>query len=222
MKKVIKKRNRNLHLLELSWWVLLFSLVLVILLTFIPTILQDIKYNLTSTRKELFENPVDNDQLDTNAKDTKSVSLIPPNYDFSIVIPKIDVSAPVFSNTDPFNEKEFRKVLKEGVAHAKGTAMPGEAGNSFIFAHSTNIFENVNKYNAIFYLIGKLENNDKIYVFYKNQRFTYVVYDKKVVSSDSLQYLQPLIKDGRTLTLSTCYPPGTTWKRLIVLAIIKE
>ncbi len=221
MKKEIVKRNRNLHLLDYLRWLLFFSIALLLWLTFLPVVFQEIKYKWYVVQQSLNINNVDNISVKTNTIVTSSNLINPPNYDFSIVIPRINVSAPVFSNTDPFNENEFRQVLKRGVAHAKGTALPGEVGNSFIFAHSTNIFDNVSKYNAIFYLIGKLNKGDEIYIYFKNQRFNYVVYDKKVVSANSIQYLKPLREDAKTLTLSTCYPPGTTWKRLVILAILE-
>jgi sortase A len=144
--------------------------------------------------------------------------LVPPNFDFSIIIPKIGAVAPVFANTDPFNEKAFLSVLRKGVAHAKGSAFPGQNGNTYIFAHSTDAFYNVGRYNAVFYLIGKLVPGDEVYIYYKNQKFNYKVYDKKVVPANATQYLGVLKKNTNTLTLQTCYPPGTTLKRLVVLA----
>lgn len=210
-----KKKRVDLHLLELFRYILVFLLLIIIFLTFLPSLLGEIKYDYVSLKRESKTKTTDNENKTIPEKE---FGLIPPNYNFSIVIPKIEVTAPVFSNTDPFNEREFRKVLKEGVAHAKDTAFPGEVGNSFIFAHSTNIFDNVSKYNAIFYLIGKLEKGDLIELYYKNQRFVYTVYDKKVVPADAVQYLNPLEPNEKTLTLSTCYPPGTTWKRLLVIS----
>lgn len=215
MKKTVTISNKKgLPIIYIKWF-LIFSIALLLWLTFLPVIYQEIKYQyhkiVGNIPPGISGNKTNIDLVNTNLKYT------PPNYDFAIVIPKINVSAPIYANVDPFNEKEFRQVLKQGVAHAKGTAHPGEIGNSFIFAHSTDIFDNVTKYNAIFYLIGKLDKGDEVYVYYKNQKFVFTVYDKKVVSADSLQYLKPLIPDKKTLTLSTCYPPGTTWKRLVVL-----
>jgi len=81
--------------------------------------------------------------------------LTPPNTDFAIVIPKIGAVAPVIDNVDPFNPKSYLPALFKGVAHAKGTAYPGQFGNTYIFAHSTDSFYNVGRYNAVFYLIGQ-------------------------------------------------------------------
>jgi len=93
----------------------------------------------------------------------------PPNTSFSIVIPKLDVAAPVFADVNPFDPNEFLPILKKGVAHAKGSALPGHFGNTYIFAHSTDAFYNVGQYNAVFYLLGKLTDGDEIYIYYNNQ-----------------------------------------------------
>ncbi len=147
-----------------------------------------------------------------------SSELAPPNFDFSIVIPKIGASAPVVADVDPFNEGEFTKALRKGVAHAKGTSLPGDIGNVYIFAHSTDAFYNVGRYNAVFYLIGKLEEGDEIYLYYKGTKYTYSVFDKMVVDPNALQYLGVIEPNVSTLTLQTCYPPGTSLRRLIVLS----
>lgn len=148
--------------------------------------------------------------------------LIPPNKNFSIVIPKIKAVAPIVDNVDPFNETEYLGALKEGVAHAKGTVYPGQIGNVFLFAHSTDAFYNVGRYNAVFFLIGHLETGDNIDLFYRGVRYQYIVYDKKVVQPEDVSYIGTIIEGAKTLTLQTCYPPGTTIKRLVILAKLSE
>ena len=52
-----------------------------------------------------------------------------------------------------FNKNEFLPVLRKGIAHAKGTALPNETnGNVYLFAHSTDSLLNVGRYNAVFTL----------------------------------------------------------------------
>lgn len=147
--------------------------------------------------------------------------LVPQDKGFGIVIPKINVNASVFPDVDPNNPKEFLPVLKKGVAHAKGSAFPDEEGNVFLFAHSSDSFYNIGRYNAIFYLIGKLNDGDEVDVFYKNKRYEYEVIAKGVVEPLGIKpYLDKTISkdDENTITLQTCYPPGTTLKRLVVIA----
>jgi LPXTG-site transpeptidase (sortase) family protein len=180
--------------------ILIFVGIAIPLLIFWPVIKEETKFQINEIRGT-----------------AGSATLTPPNTDFSIVIPKIEAVAPVIANVDPLNKSEYLKALKEGVAHAKGTALPGEPGNVYIFAHSTDAFYNVGKYNAVFYLLGKLAKGDEVFIYYKNQKITYVVDQIKIVSPGDIQYLAKNTEKN-TLTLQTCYPPGTTIDRLIVIA----
>ena len=144
--------------------------------------------------------------------------LIPENTDFSMVVPKIGANAKVIPNVDSANEKEYSAALKQGVAHALGTAFPGEGGHIFLFAHSTDYFWNVGAYNAIFYLLDKLQKNDEINIFYKGERYVYRVVDKTIVDPSQVEYLTRKT-NKEFLTLQTCWPMGTTFKRLLVFAV---
>jgi sortase A len=149
-------------------------------------------------------------------------SIYPTNTSFSIVIPKLNATAPIIDNVDPYDSTAYLKALKEGVAHAAGTAYPGEFGNVYLFAHSTDAFYNVGRYNAVFFLIGHLTPGDEIDIFYRGNLLKYFVYDKKVVEPTDTEYLGTLLEGEKTLTLQTCYPPGTTIKRLVVLAKLEK
>ena len=177
---------------------LIFISLIVLFLTFGPALKEEAKYQTSNI-------------LDI------SKSLNPPNTDFSIVIPKISAVAPVFSDIDPYDSGRYLPVLRKGVAHAEGTSYPGESGNTYLFAHSTDAFYNVGKYNAVFYLLGKLNKGDEIFVYYKGEKIKYLVDSVIVVEPEDIKYLGK-VSDGNTLTLQTCYPPGTTLKRLIVVA----
>ena len=144
--------------------------------------------------------------------------LTPTDPNFSIVIPKIGANAKVQPNIDAADQNVYLDALNKGVAHTLGTAFPGEGGHIFLFAHSTDYFWNVSSYNAIFYLLYKLEKNDEVNLFYKGQRYVYRVIGQEVVDPSQVQYLTR--KTNREfLTLQTCWPPGTTLKRLLVFAV---
>lgn len=144
--------------------------------------------------------------------------LVPEDPNFSIVIPKIGANARIIPNVDPSNEKIYLDALNKGVAQATGTAFPGEGGHIFLFAHSTDYFWNISTYNAVFYLLSKLENGDEVNIFYQGQRYVYRVIGSEVVNPSQVQYLTR--KTNREfLTLQTCWPPGTTLKRLLVFAV---
>ncbi|MFA6081421.1 MAG: sortase [Patescibacteria group bacterium] len=151
-----------------------------------------------------------------NIKPIEILTPVDPN--FSIIIPKIGANAIVQPNIDAANEKIYLDALNKGVAQALGTAFPGEGGHIFLFAHSTDYFWNVGSYNAIFYLLYKLQKNDEVNLFYKGQRFVYRVIGSEVVDPSQVQYLTR--KTNREfLTLQTCWPPGTTLKRLLIFAV---
>ncbi len=137
--------------------------------------------------------------------------------DFSIVIPKINAMAKIISQVNPDNEKEYRAALMKGVAHSYGTGFPGTNSTIFLFAHSTNTLANVSKYNAVFYELKDLEPGDKIIVFFSGFKYTYTVTEKQTVGAKDTDWLTEDTGEER-LVLSTCWPPGTTLKRLIVIA----
>lgn len=152
----------------------------------------------------------------------KEQILVPPDPSFSIVIPKIGASAKVFANIDPSDPNIFLPVLTHGVAHAKGTVFPGMKGNIYLFAHSTDNFWDVGRYNAIFYLLKDLRKGDEVVIFYQNKRYNYIVSDSKVVDSSDVSYIiNSRHQDQETLILQTCWPPGTTFQRLLVFAKLK-
>ncbi|MBI3985035.1 MAG: class E sortase [Candidatus Levybacteria bacterium] len=143
------------------------------------------------------------------AKDTK----------FGLLIPKIGASAKVFANVNPGNQEEFLPILAQGVAHAQGTVFPGITGNIYLFAHSTDNFWNIGRYNAIFYLLKDLVPGDEVVVFYQNKRYDYIVSGSEVVSPEDVSHIVDAQNVGEeTLILQTCWPPGTTFQRLLVYA----
>ncbi len=208
---------------------ILLSSIFMILKTVYPPLKEEIKYFVN---KKIFqkqfkvvdegyhysENNLPKGLLAKTFRFKQVEILSPVDPEFSIVVPKIAANAKIYSNTDPSNENTYLDVLNKGVAHALGTAFPGEGGHIFLFAHSTDYFWNVSVFNAIFYLLYKLEKGDEVNLFYKGQRYVYKVIGKEVVDPSEVQYLTR--KTNREfLTLQTCWPPGTTLKRLLVFAV---
>jgi len=206
---ILKKKNSTngafRAFLSIFGTLLIVCALVLLYLTVGSAVTQEVRYTAKTTLRTLTGNNLSYKDLE------------PSNEDFSIVIPKIEAVAPVFQNVDPFNSGEYLSVLRRGVAHAKGTPFPGQAGNTYIFAHSTDAFYNVGSYNAVFFLLGKLETGDEIYVYFKGKKHIYSVEEVKVVPPEALRYLGDLGL-GKSLTLQTCYPPGTTLKRLVVVA----
>ncbi len=155
--------------------------------------------------------------MDERAQTIPSQVLLPVSEDFGIVIPKIGANARIIPDVDWEDGAVYQRALTEGVAHARGTAKPGERGNVFLFSHSGVDFLEANRYNALFYLIDKLNPGDDIVVFFEGQKFEYRVVEKKKVAPEELEYLKGS-EDQKTLTLMTCWPAGTTLQRLLVIA----
>ncbi|MFH2086014.1 MAG: sortase [bacterium] len=166
----------------------------------------------------LFGDPVNQEVNYAVRSLTKSpLPLTISSTDFSLVIPRLGASAPVVSNVDPSNSRLYQQALAKGVAHAKGTKFPGEGGNIFIFAHSSADLLLAERYNSVFYLLHHLQSGDVIKVWYQNHEYDYSVTEKLFVPSTDTKYMTTTL-NTETLTLMTCWPPGTTLKRLIVIA----
>lgn len=141
----------------------------------------------------------------------------PANSDFALIIAKIGLNVPVVYNVDPADEKQYREALKNGVAHAKNTSLPNESGVTYLFGHSSNFPWEISPFNQVFYLLPKLEKNDEIILVFKGQNFVYRVSEKRVAEANDVSYLVSATGENK-LVLQTCWPPGTDWKRYIVIA----
>lgn len=62
-----------------------------------------------------------------------------------------------------------------------------------------------------------LDDGDEILVDADGIRYKYIVFDKKVIEPTNLSVLEQRF-DQAYLTLITCVPPGTLWKRGVVKA----
>lgn len=139
-----------------------------------------------------------------------------PDSNFSINIPKISARSRVIENVNAGVEREYLAALKNGVAQAAGLSHPGEVGTTYLFAHSTNSPVNYARYNAVFYLLDKLVAGDVVELVYKDRLYKYVVRSTEVLVARDTRYLVPQ-QEEEILILQTCYPPGTSWKRLVVV-----
>lgn len=146
--------------------------------------------------------------------------IVPVDFDFGIVIPKLGANARIISNVDPYTESVYQRALSKGVAHARGTVYPGDVGNVFLFAHSSVDFYEALRFNSVFYLISKLEVGDEVILYHNSQKYIYSVTEKRIVASTAVEYLSRET-NNKMLTMMTCWPPGTTLKRLIVQAELR-
>jgi LPXTG-site transpeptidase (sortase) family protein len=133
-----------------------------------------------------------------------------------VIIPKINVEIPVVYDVPTIEEGAVETGLERGVVHYASTPLPGQQGNAVIFGHSSNNIFNKGQYKFAFVLLSRLETGDTFYLTKDSKRYTYRVYEKKIVAPTSVEVLGPAAKPN-TATLITCDPPGTSLNRLIVI-----
>ncbi len=185
--------------------------IIAALFTFGPLIKQEISYSLYRPSQVDLVNAENTSIIQEEAKK------FGVNSYFSVVIPKINAHSNIIANVDAGNEKEYNEALLKGIAQAKGTYFPGQGKTIFLFAHSTNSPLNIARYNAVFYLLDKISKDDEIIVYFADVRYIYKVTETKIVGPKDTSFLTNNA-EGETLILQTCYPPGTSWNRLLVLA----
>lgn len=146
----------------------------------------------------------------------KKKIIIANNKEFALIIPKIGVNTKITLNVDPFDSKSYQKALSQGVAHTIGTSTPADGNNTVLFAHSSDNFYNANRFNAVFYLLNKLSIKDEIFVIQDSKIYKFSVKKNLIVEPSQLEFMEQ--KQENTLTLITCWPPGTTLKRRVIVA----
>lgn len=108
--------------------------------------------------------------------------------------------------------------LSKSLIHWSGTANPGEFGNAVIFGHSVlPVFFDSKNYTTIFSTLPTLKEKNEIFVYFDGITYKYQVFEMKVVDPSDLSILEQKYDDSY-ITLITCVPPGTYWKRLAVKA----
>lgn len=113
--------------------------------------------------------------------------------------------------------------LEESLIQYPGTSLPGKPGAPVVFGHSLlrqfyNPKEtNPRRYNTIFSTIMTLVPGDKIYLYYGDVRYTYLVEDKTEVKPTDT-YILSQDYSMRQLKLVTCTPEGTYLRRGVVTA----
>lgn len=196
-----------------------------LLLAYGPILKDELWYQWKQLRHQQFvlnDTSAQSDSVFARFISTKPINITPVNTDFSIVIEKIGVNAPVVRDVVVTSETSYTKALRSGVAQASTSSYPSTTpGNVYLFAHSSSNFWQLGQYATVFNLLRKLEVGDRIYVFYEQGRYIYDVISTAVYDGwNTYPLLRPVIEP--ILTLQTCDPPGTTINRLVVTAKLVE
>ena len=144
----------------------------------------------------------------SSANSYKEVGVTSSLSNYYLSIPTLGIDNAYVSTTD--NNVNLHLI------HFPGTAVPPNVGNAAIFGHSTlpQWFDPHNPH-AIFATAHTLKVDDIFKVTVSNQVYSYKIINIRIVDADDTSYLQQ-DTDGSYLTIITCTPPGTTWKRLVV------
>jgi len=128
-----------------------------------------------------------------------------PEHPQRIVIPIIDVDAPVVKGDD-------WESLKMGAGHHIGSANPGERGNCVISAHN-------DIYGEIFRELPKMNIGDEILVHTQTQAYRYIVEQTRIIEPTDVSVMAPT--SSPVLTLISCYPYGIDSHRIVVIAALQ-
>lgn len=212
MKKLISLALTKTGLTIISSLLILFFIISTVL-TYAPIVIVEAEYRYHQVLTQFF-----------HVNDLRALVL--PQFDFDyldtkypnagMTIPKLYMDEPVIFNVDPQNKPQYMASLKTGIAQAAGTNLPGYPGLGYYFAHSSSA-ETVSQYNAVFYLLGKLQTGDEVDIWKDGTKNRYIVYNSYITTPEDLNFLKENYSQ-ETIVLQTCWPPGTTLKRLLVFA----
>ncbi len=135
----------------------------------------------------------------------------------TMTIPEIGVNSEIVWAKDK-NKELLQKELLNGIVHYPGTATPENYGNGIYIGHSSNFPWQKSKYNNVFALLGKLKHEDEIIISWKNKKHRYSVFEKKILAKNDEDYIFAEHSEKSTITLVTCWPPGTNLENLAVKA----
>lgn len=138
-----------------------------------------------------------------------------------LVIESLGISAPVVYQ-DEVTENAFQVALRSGVVHYPGTPKPGEAGNVYIFGHSSDFPTSKGDYKTVFALLPKIKTGAIIELSDDAGKiYRYSVAETKVVNPDDIHVLDQ-DESKHQLSVQTSYPVGTALRRFIVISYLIE
>lgn len=120
----------------------------------------------------------------------------------------------------PVLEGTSLDLLKDGVGHYPGTALPGGVGNLALAGHRVT-------YGKPFNRVEELVEGDAVVVETEQAWFTYRVTTHEIVSPRDVDVIAPVPGDPtavpteRMLTMTTCHPMFSARERYIVHAVLE-
>ncbi len=133
---------------------------------------------------------------------------------YKISIPKLRIENAEVA-TDVFD-------LSNSLVQYYGAEAPPGKGSAVIYGHS-NLpqFYDPKNYKAIFATVHTLELGDEILTEVNGKTYRYKIFSMNITDPDDPNIFSQSY-DNSYITLVTCTPPGTTWKRLVVRASLEK
>lgn len=142
----------------------------------------------------------------------------PVGPDPEIIIPKINVEAPVTYNLPSLDEATVQAALENGAVHYPipgANSFPGQNGNTVILGHSSSDVFKSGQFKFVFVILNRLVPGDLFFLNYEGVRYTYQVTSTEIIAPEQIGKLA-IGNDKPYATLITCDPPGLALRRLIV------
>ncbi len=162
-----------------------------------------------------------NNDAELNAANANNLD-INTNVPGKLQIPSMKLDVPLIFSKSTEN---FDKDLLNGVIHYPGTALPGQIGTAYISGHSSNYAWVKSDYNHVFTHLDQLGKNQSFNIVVtlnseKKATLHYVVVDiEEYTATDQAQFAS----NGKSVVaLSTCWPVGSTAKRLVVFGELTQ
>jgi LPXTG-site transpeptidase (sortase) family protein len=123
------------------------------------------------------------------------------------------------ANVPGNNATLYDEALKHGVAHLKGTSVPGDPGLSVVYGHSGLATFLVGKSSPqiVFSRLDAVSIGDTMSIDKDGKEIRYVVSGKKIIEPEDLNFMGEQKEKERAILL-TCWPLGIGTKRLIIIA----
>ncbi len=211
MSKTAGVKKRRFH-----WqWLVVILCLFMGLSVYMPVMYQEFRFQARMTAVSL-RSAYPNGIAGFIIPDLGSTFASQESREFRLSIPKLQLSEVVTENVDPTNKPVYMAALQSGVAHAAGTMLPGEQGMGYYFGHSSGL-PIWGLRTVPFAMLYRLEEGDEITLSRDGETYYYQVTGKTVVEPDDVEALLAA-PDREVVVLQTCWPIGTDWKRLLVLA----
>jgi sortase A len=138
---------------------------------------------------------------------------------------RLELSVPALDRVDSVPvydapQSGYEEALHDGVVHVRGTGFPWQdVANVYIAGHRVGYPGT--KSNLVFWDLDELEKGDEIFLTdAEGTRYTYEVFEKRVISPDTVSILRPT-KGKNIVSLQTCTLPDYS-QRLIVQGELKS